>query len=179
MSDEQDDKSINYGEPVVMQPPKQQEPSGGSGWAAPLLLVLGMLAAIVVLAIMPGQSSPTFVQPGAGTPIATYAPGIPTPTSFLRESGAQGAAIPCQPGIAAGKIATALADGVRVRRSPGYVGKVAADTIDYLQRGDVADVIAGPVRQDGLCWWNVQYQANAGWSADHSPEGEPLLIGGP
>jgi hypothetical protein len=177
MSDEQDNDSINHSEPGVMQPPSQQE--RGSGCAAPLLLVLGMLGAIVVLAIMPGQSTPTFVQPGAGTPIATYAPGIPTPTSFLPENRALGAAIPCRPGIAVGKVATALADGIRVRRSPGYVGKDAADTIDYLQLGDTANVIAGPVRQDGLCWWNVQYQANAGWSADHGPEGEPLLIGSP
>jgi hypothetical protein len=177
MSDGKDNDSINQSEPVVMQPPSQKEKS--SGWAAPLVLVLGMLGAIVVLAIMPGQSSPTFVQPGSGTPIATYAPGIPTPTSFLPESRALGVDIPCRPGIAVGKVATALADGIRLRRSPGYVGKDAADTIVYLQQGDIANVIAGPVRQDGLCWWNVQYRANAGWSADHSPEGEPLLIGNP
>lgn len=180
MSDEQDKKPINNGDPVVMQEPKKQKSAGGSGWAAPALLILGLFGVIVVLAVMPTQSSPTFVQPGALTPPPTYAPGIPTPTSFLPQVGAQNAAIQCQPGIQVGKTAAAVADSVRIRQSPGYVGKDdSADTVQYLRKGDVVNVIGGPVNKDGLCWWNVQHQAITGWSADHSTGGQLLLVGGP
>ena len=179
MSDEQDKKPTNHGDPVITQNPEASESGGGSSWAAPVLLVVGMLGAIVVLAIMPTQSSPPRVPPGAGTPVATYAPGIPTPTSFLPGGGALGVTAPCQRGIEIGKTVTALANAVRIRQSPGYIGKDAADTIGYLQMGDVATVIGGPARSDGLCWWNVQIIGFTGWSADQSTDGELLLVRSP
>jgi hypothetical protein len=139
-----------------------------------------MFGVVVVLALMPSQPTVPSVPLGAGAPIPTWAPGIPTPTSFLPGAGAQSAAIPCQPGIQTGQTVVCVANGVRIRESPGYIVKDdATDTIDYLQRGDEALVVSGPVRVDGLCWWNVQFQNVTGWSADHSETGELLLVGRP
>jgi hypothetical protein len=180
MSEGPEKKPINYGDPVVFQEPSKPESGGGGSWAAPLLLVLGMFGVVVVLAVMPSQPAVPSVPPGSGAPIPTWAPGIPTPTSFLPSGGAQSAAIPCQPGIQAGQTVVCVANGVRIRQSPGYIVKDdATDTMGYLQRGDEALAVGGPVQMDGLCWWNVQYQNVTGWSADHSETGELLLVAGP
>jgi hypothetical protein len=170
MSDESKDKPISYGEPVVLQEPKkEQKPSGGS-WAAPLLLIMGMMAVILVLAIAPGGND----NPGT---IPTYAPGIPTPTTGWPDTGAQ--SIPCQPGIQVGSPARVVSSAVRIRQSPGYIAKNDdTDTIHYLQYGDIVNVLGGPTNQDGLCWWNVDYLGIKGWTADHSRSGELLLLAG-
>jgi hypothetical protein len=172
MSDESKGKPVNFGEPVVLQEPKKEESKGGTGWAAPLFLIGGMMAVILILAIAPGGTSE---PPGT---IATYAPGIPTPTTSLPQTGANTFA--CQPGIQVGSPARVVSSAVRIRQSPGYVGKNdAADTIHYLESGDVVNIIGGPTSQDGLCWWNVDYQGIKGWTADHSRTGALLLTAGP
>ena len=174
MSDDPGKKPIAYGEPVVLQEPINEESKSGGSWAAPLLLVMAMIGTIVVLAIAPGGID----QPPAT--IATYAPGIPTPTTWLPESGGSSSGASCQPGIQVGSPARVAYSAVRMRRSPGYVGKNdAADTIHYLQLGDVVNIVGGPEGKDGLCWWYTDFQGIKGWTADHSSEGTLLLTAGP
>jgi hypothetical protein len=173
MSDDPEKKPISYGEPVILQEPRQQQSTSRGSWAAPFLLILGMIGAIVVLAIAPGgtQAPPTTIP--------TYAPGIPTPTTSLPESGASGAA-GCQPGIQVGQPARVVYASVRMRRTPGYVGKNdAADSVHYLKQGDVVNIAGGPEGKDGLCWWYADYEGIRGWTADHSSEGTLLLVAGP
>jgi hypothetical protein len=63
-----------------------------------------------------------------------------------------------------------------MRHTPGHVGKDDnADTIVILQPGNVLVARDGPVIQDGLCWWWVEYAGLRGWVADHSPTGVQLL----
>jgi hypothetical protein len=172
MGDESKGKPVNYGEPVVLQEPKTQDSKSGGSWAAPLLLIIGMMGVILILAIAPGGTD----QPP--TTIATYAPGIPTPTTWLPQAGAN--TIPCQPGIQVGSPARVVSSAVRIRQSPGYVGKNnATDTIYYLEGGEIVNIVGGPTSQDGLCWWTVDYQGVKGWTADHSRTGDLLLTAGP
>jgi hypothetical protein len=145
------------------------------------------MGAMVVLALMPtGSSPPVQATPGgnwqtpAGTPIATYAPGIPTPTNSTLVTSVGTVGFVCQPGIQAGGSAAVVYDSVRLRQSPGYFAKDdAEDTVHYLTKGDVVNVLGGPENQDGLCWWNLEYQGFVGWSADRSSDGIVLLAAGP
>lgn len=56
-------------------------------------------------------------------------------------------------------------DWVNVRRSPGHVGKLGDDIIGMLAPGAPAAIQAGPERQDGLVWWQVQATLSDGLSA--------------
>ncbi len=135
--------------------------------------IIAIIGTIVILALAPGQSE------APPSTIVTYAPGIPTPTTSLPVSGASSGSIPCQPGIEVGKTAVVVYDAVRMRQSPGYVGKNdAVDTVRYLEKGDTVNVNGGPEQKDGLCWWLVVQAGVQGWSADHSSDGTLLLSAG-
>jgi hypothetical protein len=174
MSDEPEKTPINEGEPVGSQELNKADSSGGSSWAAPALLVLAMIAAVVVLAVTPGESSQQVPT------VMVYTPGIPTPTSALPESGANIITVQCQPGLEVANTARVVFDGVRMRQSPGYVSKNDVDdTVHFLQAGDIVNVIGGPQQQDRLCWWHVEHQGSMGWTADHSSDGTLLLAASP
>jgi hypothetical protein len=88
--------------------------------------------------------------------------------------------IGCEPGIAAGTTANVVYPQVRIRWSPGYVGKNDhTDSKKYMTTGDTVYVMGGPETKDGLCWWFVEHKGVQGWTADHSREGRQLLAADP
>jgi hypothetical protein len=69
---------------------------------------------------------------------------------------------------------------VRLRRSPGYLGKGPEDIIADIAPAVEGVIVAGPAEKDGLIWWQVQITARdgsilAGWMAEATAEGEVLL----
>jgi murein DD-endopeptidase MepM/ murein hydrolase activator NlpD len=74
---------------------------------------------------------------------------------------------------------------VNLRRTPGYVGKGAADVIVRLSIGSLLSVLnATPRTMDGLIWWNVRFVAapgsqSDGWAAQTLPDGAPLIVARP
>ncbi len=88
--------------------------------------------------------------------------------------------IACHQALVVGGKARVMEPAVRVRRSAGYVAKDdAADTLHYLQKGDVVLIQGGAEMKDGLCWWQVKHQGKQGWTADHSRSGTLLLEAAP
>ena len=180
MGEENKTDPVPYGEPVILSKPQQGNGEKGGSWAAPALIILAMVSMMFVLAMWPEPSSQS-AQPGTnGLSIAgsvpTYAPGIPTPTNRPLGSGASSASFDCEPGIQVGRTARVLYEAVRMRETPGYIGKNdTADTVLYLKKGDIVNVTGGPENRDGLCWWLVEFGAFVGWTADHSYDGLLLL----
>ncbi len=70
-------------------------------------------------------------------------------------------------------------DYVRVRRTPGYVGKGEADVIKDLLPGTPGVVLASPQSADDLTWWQIRFDAEGGtvegWTAEVAPNGVELL----
>ncbi|MFO7632821.1 MAG: M23 family metallopeptidase [Caldilinea sp.] len=69
---------------------------------------------------------------------------------------------------------------VRLRRSPGFVGKGPEDIVADIAPGVEGFIVGGPVAQDGLVWWQVQIQAQDGriffgWMAEATGDGEVLM----
>jgi hypothetical protein len=187
MSEEKQPDNIPYGEPVIIRKPDTGGNKGGRNSAGPFVFIAALMAVLAVLIFWPESSSPTSstVPPEirltpTTSPVPTYAPGIPTPTSSILVSGASSVSVGCAANITVGASAFALHDSVRVRRTPGYVGKNdATDTVLFLYKADIVDVRGGPQEADGLCWWHVEYGGVEGWTADHSSEGLQLLAASP
>jgi hypothetical protein len=138
---------------IISKPPKKAEKKDNSGCQALFLIALGMLAVLYFLS-KSTSSTDTF------TPLAL----------------STGESLECAPDIAIGKrVSIANVSAVRMRSSPGYVGKADADTLRFMARGEQAVVKDGPQKRDGLCWWFVEYQGLQGWAADHSSGGTVLL----
>lgn len=66
---------------------------------------------------------------------------------------------------------------VRMRRSPGTVGKPTNDVIAELPANSVGTVLAGPRPVDGLTWWQLRIISSGqeGWAAEKLATGEALL----
>ena len=163
-----------------MSPEQDQEPQKKPSrkqreGCAPLVLALILAALFILIAKTPVSA------PGS----STAAPGRILETAPAPPRGMDGSSdgsVPagyCQPDIAAGVPIKAIADGVRMRQTPGYEGKPEADTLAFMANGDVAIVNGGPRSADGLCWWVVQYAGYQGWVADHAPDGSLLLVASP
>lgn len=67
---------------------------------------------------------------------------------------------------------------VRMRRSPGHLGKPATDVITDLPANSALTVLGGPRLADGLTWWQLRVTSSGleGWMAERSPTGEALLV---
>jgi hypothetical protein len=180
MGEEKKTDPVPYGEPVILSKPQQSTGQGGGNWAAPALIILAIVSVMVVLAMWPEPSSQS-AQPGTNVmspagAVPTYAPGIPTPTNRPLGSGASSVSFSCEPGIQVGRTARVMYQAVRLRETPGYIGKNdSEDTVLFLKRDDIVSVISGPEQRDGLCWWRVQFGGFVGWAADHSNDGLLLL----
>lgn len=185
-------ENIPSGEPVVMQPVEGEKTRRGMGGLVPAVLMLALLAAVLALvwsrsrqSSSPASSvatrtplpSPTAVFMGSPlSAAATSTAGQPTPMAEPPTPAASG----CQPGIVVGKTADVAYAAVRVRLSPGYIGKNdATDSVHFVKTGDVVHVKGGPEVKDGLCWWLVKHAGYEGWTADHSRHGLLLLSAGP
>lgn len=69
---------------------------------------------------------------------------------------------------------------VRLRRSPGHLGKGPEDIVADIAPAIEGVIVAGPSEKDGLIWWQVQIVARdgaifAGWMAEATADGEVLL----
>jgi hypothetical protein len=138
-----------------------------------LVLILGALFILIAKTPVPAPSSAT-ATPGRILETA------PVPPRGINDAGDGSASAGyCQPDFAAGVQVKAIADGVRVRETPGYVGKAESDTLAFMANGDVAVVNGGPRSADAVCWWVVQYAGYQGWVADHAPDGSLLLVANP
>ena len=67
---------------------------------------------------------------------------------------------------------------VRMRRSPGTVGKPTNDIIAELPANSVGTVLGGPRTVDGLTWWQLRITSSGqeGWAAEKLATGEALLV---
>ncbi len=67
---------------------------------------------------------------------------------------------------------------VRLRRSPGYIGKPVTDVIVDLPINTIATVLGGPTNLDSLTWWQVRVNTSGqeGWAAERSAMGDTLLV---
>jgi len=65
-----------------------------------------------------------------------------------------------------------------VRRTPGYVGKDATDSLALLDSGDAVTILGPSQACDGLIWWEIRHTraggADEGWSA-HATDDTQLL----
>ncbi len=82
---------------------------------------------------------------------------------------------PIQPGDSARTL-----DWVRMRLTPGYVGKPAEDVVADIAPGVLLSATGGPQAVDGLRWWLLRplsrpESAFVGWMAEFSPDGLRLL----
>ena len=66
---------------------------------------------------------------------------------------------------------------VRMRRSPGTLGKPASDVIADVPATTALTIIGGPSAIDGLTWWQIRITSGGqqGWMAERSAAGEVLL----
>jgi hypothetical protein len=68
---------------------------------------------------------------------------------------------------------------VRMRRTPGHVGKPDQDVIGDVGQGVQGRILSGPQRVSGLTWWQVRIPFNGaqtqGWMAEIAPNGVTLL----
>ncbi|MEZ4712573.1 MAG: M23 family metallopeptidase [Caldilineaceae bacterium] len=53
---------------------------------------------------------------------------------------------------------------VRMRRTPGYIGKSASDVVADIPTGTAGTIVSGPTSKDGLTWWQVTTRNSAGAS---------------
>ncbi|MCB9156143.1 MAG: M23 family metallopeptidase [Caldilineaceae bacterium] len=51
---------------------------------------------------------------------------------------------------------------VRMRRTPGYIGKSASDVMADIPTGAEGKIVSGPSSKDGLIWWQVASRNSAG-----------------
>ncbi|MGB4804084.1 MAG: hypothetical protein WBV59_15590, partial [Anaerolineae bacterium] len=69
--------------------------------------------------------------------------------------------------------------GVKVRRSPGRINKLAGDVLTALPAGTRLTILDGPKPMDGLTWWAVSCvtagQTARGWVAQADGDGTPLI----
>jgi len=67
---------------------------------------------------------------------------------------------------------------VRLRRSPGYIGKPATDVIVELPINTTATVLGGPTNLDSFTWWQLRINSSGqeGWAAERSANGDTWLV---
>ena len=110
--------------------------------------------------------------------VRTTAPDGTTVSGWMAEAGPNGVTLlekvdgtpPVADGIATGDIVAATT-GVRLRTSPGYVGKPPSDVLGDFRSEATVNIISGPRTADGLTWWQVggvisTGQPLVGWSAE-------------
>ena len=71
-------------------------------------------------------------------------------------------------------------DIVRMRKTPGFFGKLTSDIVWDVPKDRTLKVLGGPQKADGLTWWNVevkndQGQTLKGWMAESLANGILLL----
>lgn len=69
---------------------------------------------------------------------------------------------------------------VRVRQTPGHLGKSNSDILAQMRPGDTVAIIGGPTSADNLVWWQIQYTGNdgraiEGWTAEATSSGVQIL----
>jgi hypothetical protein len=83
---------------------------------------------------------------------------------------------------AGSRVRSALSVALRIRRTPGFVGKAADDVVGRIAPGGEATVIDGAIEsRDGLGWLRLGAQgadggAVEGWAATAGPEGDGYLV---
>lgn len=64
--------------------------------------------------------------------------------------------------VVGGKAINSSNTQLRVRSGAG----LGYSQVGYLQPGDIADVLAGPIRADGYVWWQLELDGMQGWAAE-------------
>lgn len=88
--------------------------------------------------------------------------------------------LPPRPGTFAPGDRARTLDMVRMRRSPGYVGKPLSDVVTDIPAGQTVTIQKGPGAVDGLNYWQASAKDSAGsdvvgWMAEVAPNGAKLL----
>ncbi len=116
------------------------------------------------------------VRSAAGTQIVDgwVAQVAPQGTTLLVKIGETPPVVPATIAIGATIRTRAI---VRLRLSPGYLGKPPSDVIRELPAGQTGVIISGPSTADSLTWWltRLDNSASAGWVAERLPNGTRIL----
>ena len=64
---------------------------------------------------------------------------------------------------------------VRIRQTPGHLGKPSDDIVAVIPPGDVVEILTGPESASNLTWWRVRYGAIEGWVAEATSSGVQIL----
>ncbi len=67
------------------------------------------------------------------------------------------------------------ASNVRVRTSPGYLGKPADDVLMQVAPGTTLEIVGELASQDNLTWWLVRVNGIEGWIAEATASGVQIL----
>jgi hypothetical protein len=172
MSEEQQPQPIREGDPVVITRPQPKADGRQRIGCAPGCVIIILVVIFILITFSPQNCS-------GPAPVVTPLPPVGASPPVLGTQPIPDPPIGCQPGIAVGTTANVIYPQVRMRWSPGYVGKNdATDSKKYMMTGDKVRVIGGPEMKDGLCWWLIEFKGEQGWTADHSREGRQLLSAG-
>lgn len=146
-----------------------------SRWVAALSgLLLGLATAVAVVIggffLLAGGLAGSTAGPQRWYPIT------PTPTIAASPTVAPLTPTPTPEGLYVGGQARVVSNvGVRLRRTPGYRNKPAADILTVVPPESVVTLVGGPEEADGLRWWEVQWRAYRGWMAEATAGGVQLL----
>ncbi len=108
--------------------------------------------------------------PNGGQVTGWMAEVAPNGVTLLQKANGESGEPPVDHGLAAGDI-VAAATGVRLRNSPGHIGKPGDDVLGDFAAKSTVNLIDGPRSADGLTWWRVGGVTSSGeplvgWSAE-------------
>ena len=64
---------------------------------------------------------------------------------------------------------------VRLRESPGHVGKTWTNVRAVVPSGALVTIVGEPTEVDGLQWWKVEWEGQVGWMATKTENGRVIM----
>ena len=172
---------------VPGRPPAERQP-GTAGRSARRLFWVGFLTSFLLLSaascgglvLSTGLNRLDLASLQGGEPAWTPPIVTPTPTPDPAITGAnvgQGT----EGLFAIGQqVRNVTSSRVRIRQTPGHLGKSDSDILAQIAPGEAVAVIGGPTATDSLVWWLIQYQTSdgrtvEGWTAEATGSGVQIL----
>ncbi|MBV7331362.1 hypothetical protein KFU94_24620 [Chloroflexi bacterium TSY] len=176
--------SSSFGQPAH---PVQTSPSRQAGrsfyWAG---FVLGLLLTAILscggLAFALGLDTFTLADIQGSKPSWTPPAATPTQEIAISASNSQQAAQLQSGGTfqVGAVVRNVTRSRVRIRQSPGHLGKPGDDIIALIQPGMTVQILDGFIEANNLKWWYVRHTTSDGreidgWVAEATPSGVTIL----